>query len=369
MIRIKQLLLFITLISLLLCASCEISLEEDSHPSYAISFTDNGTSMPDREPPDKTPTEKPKDGKTLTVHFIDVGQGDSIFIELPDGKCMLIDSGEWYNAGKVITFIDCLGYKKIDHLLATHPHSDHIGSMKNVIESFDIGKVYMPEAVSDTSTFIKMLEALDAKGASITPVTAGLKVDFGFGVSGEFVAPSEIVEDLNNCSAVLKLTYGEKSFLFTGDAEISEELTITADIDCDVLKVGHHGSYTSSGTSFLQKVSAEIAVISCGKDNDYGHPHKEALDRLSDSGIGKIYRTDISGTVTISCDGRELNVSEGFTPSGHKWVLNISSKKVHLSSCDSAIEMKAENKAYSKRTLEELQKHGYTLCGSCKPKE
>lgn len=369
MIKFKKLLLFITLISILLCTSCEVSLDEDWDFSYEISFTENDASKPDKELPDNTPPEKPNDGKGLTVHFIDVGQGDSVFIELPNGRCMLIDSGEWYNAGKIITFIDCLGYKKIDYLLATHPHSDHIGSMKNIIESFEIGKVYMPEAVSDTSTFIKMLEALDAKGASITPVKAGLKVDFGLGVLGEFVAPSEIVEDLNNCSAVLKLAYGQKSFLFTGDAEIAEELTITADIDCDVLKVGHHGSYTSSGISFLDKVSAEIAVISCGKGNDYGHPHKEALDRLSDSGISKIYRTDISGTISISCNGSKLNISEGFAPSGHKWVLNISSKKVHLSSCDSAIEMKAENKAYSKRTLEELQKLGYTFCGSCKPKE
>lgn len=362
----KKLLLFITLISVLLCASCGMPTDENSQTSYTISIADSDR---DNSIPEKQPPEKESGGKSLTVHFIDVGQGDSVFIELPNGKCMLIDSGESNNAGKVISFIDCLGYKKIDHLLATHPHSDHIGGMKYIIESFDIGNVYMPEAVSSTNVFIRMLEALDAKGVSVTPVEAGLTVDFGLGVSGEFSAPTEIVEDLNNCSAVLKLTYGEKSFLFTGDAEIPEELTITADIDCDVLKVGHHGSYTSSGISFLEKVSAEIAVISCGKDNDYGHPHQEALDRITASGVTEIYRTDISGTVSISCDGKKLSVTEGFTPSGHKWVLNISSKKVHLSSCDSAIEMKAENKAYSKRTLEELQKQGYTLCGSCKPEE
>ena len=265
MIRIKQLLLFITLISLLLCASCEISLEENSHPSYAISFTDNGTSMPDREPPDKAPPEKPKDGKTLTVHFIDVGQGDSIFIELPDGKCMLIDSGEYEYAGRVISLIDCLGYKKLDYVIVTHPHTDHMGGMQRVIENFKIGEIYMPEAVGDTGAFINLLEAIDNMGLSINIAKSGVEIPLSSGAKARFVAPVAIVEDLNNCSAMLHLSYGERSFLFTGDAEILEEETVTDNIDCDVLKVGHHGSYTSSGNAFLKKASPEIAVISCGK--------------------------------------------------------------------------------------------------------
>lgn len=304
--------------------------------------------------------------KTMTVHFIDVWQGDSIFIELPNGECMLIDAGERDYAGRVVSLIDCLGYTKIDYIVATHPHSDHIGGMQRVIESFEIGKIYMPEAVTDTATFINLLEAIDAKGCGITPVTAGLAVDFG-GASGVFVAPTSIVENLNDCSAVFHLSYGEKSFLFTGDAESAEEATFKGDVRCDVLKVGHHGSYTSSSDAFLKKAGAQIAVISCGEGNDYGHPHDAALNRLKKNGIEKIYRTDVSGTISIKTDGKNLSVKEGTEPENYIWVLNIGNKKVHRADCNSALEMNPNNKAYSKRSIEELAELGFGFCGSCKP--
>ncbi len=350
----------------MLCLSaCSIELPDtssnvDSKSSNDVSSTDT-TSKQDK-------VELLPDGE-IRVHFIDVGQGDSIFIELANGKCMLIDAGERDYAGAVISAIDCLGYSKIDYLVATHPHSDHIGGMQRVVENFEIGNIYMPEAVSDTQTFINLLETLDARKLSINVAKSGVSINIDASTVAEFVAPVTIVDDLNNCSAVLKLKYGNKTFLFTGDAEIPEEETIKADISCDVLKVGHHGSYTSSGKNFLTLAKPEIAVISCGKDNEYGHPHKDALDRLQNAGIDKIYRTDISGTITVSTDGKTLNVTEGFVPQGYKWVLNISSKKLHTANCESAIEMKEVNRAYSKRTLAELQKLGYTLCGSCKPKE
>ena len=304
--------------------------------------------------------------KTMTVHFIDVGQGDSIFIELPNGECMLIDAGERDFAGRVISLIDCLGYTKIDYIVATHPHSDHIGGMQRVIESFDIGKVYMPEAINDTSTFYNLLEAIDAKGLGVTAVTAGLTADFG-GASGVFVSPTAIVDNLNSCSAVLRLSYGNKSFLFTGDIESDAEATVKLDVSCDVLKVAHHGSYTSSSDAFLKKTGAEYAVISCGTDNEYGHPHDAALNRLKKNGIEKIYRTDISGTITITTDGSNLTLQEGTEIEGYVWVLNLGNKKFHRADCNSAVEMNPVNKAYSKRSIEELLRQGYTPCGSCKP--
>ncbi|MBR6563807.1 MAG: MBL fold metallo-hydrolase [Clostridia bacterium] len=370
-----------SLIALLLCLSvCLLSscialgptledLEEYSR-MHASSGGDGGESSDEAaSDSDSSDSDVSASGdKTMTVHFIDVGQGDSAFIELPNGECMLIDAGERDYAGRVISFIDCLGYTKIDHVVATHPHSDHIGGMQRVIESFDIGTIYMPEAITDTSSFINLLEAIDAKGKTITPVDDTLVVNFG-GAKGRFVAPSVISENLNDCSAILHLSYGERAFLFTGDAEAIEESTVSADIEADVLKVGHHGSYTSSSDAFLSKVKAQIAVISCGKDNEYGHPHDVALKRLENSGVKRIYRTDISGTVTVITDGRTLGVSEGTQVTDYVWVLNIGSKKVHTASCDSAVEMNEYNKAYSIRDLDELLALGYKLCGSCKPNE
>ncbi len=356
----KRFLLFVCLVALLMLSACAVVLPEAPL---------NNDSKPSSDTESKQESLPPLTEGEIRVHYIDVGQGDSIFVELPNGKSMLIDTGEREYAGEVISFVDCLGYKKIDHLVATHPHSDHIGAMQTVVGSFEVGRVYMPDAITDTSTFINLLQTIDDRKIPMTVAKSGVKMDFGESVSAEFVAPVIIVEDLNNCSAVLKLKYGEKTFLFTGDAEILEEETITANIACDVLKVGHHGSYTSSGKTFLEKCAPSIAVISCGKDNSYGHPHKEALDRLKKAGINNIYRTDLSGTVTISSDGKTLNVSEGLVPQGYKWVLNISSKKLHTADCDSAVEMKEINRAYSKRAISDLQSLGYTLCGSCKPKE
>jgi len=362
---LKRFLLIFLAFSLFLLTSCVVTLPDeplgfDSKPIDDGSSTDTAS---------KQENVNPLSDGEIRVHFIDVGQGDSIFVELANGKCMLIDAGERDYAGEVISLIDCLGYGKIDYIVATHPHSDHIGGMQRVVENFEIGNVYMPEAVSDTQTFINLLETLDARKLSINVAKPNVSINIDASTKAEFVAPAIIVEDLNNCSAVLKLKYGNKTFLFTGDAEIPEEETIKADISCDVLKVGHHGSYTSSGNNFLSLAKPEIAVISCGKDNEYGHPHKEALDRLARAGVDKIYRTDISGTITVSTDGKTLNITEGLAPQGYKWVLNISSKKLHTANCESATEMKEVNRAYSKRSLVELQKLGYTLCGSCKPKE
>ena len=246
----------------------------------------------------------------LTVHFLDVGQGDSEFIVLPDGKTMLIDAGESNYGNTVVNYIKALGYSKIDYLVATHPHADHIGGMTKVIQSFSIGAVYMPNATTTTQTYIDLITAIKNAGLTITTAKAGASIFNSNGVSANIVAPNMAnYEDLNNFSAVIKITYSSNSFLFMGDAEELSENEITADVNADVLKVGHHGSTSSTSQTFLNKVSPKYAVISVGADNDYGHPAQITLDKLSSAGA-TIYRTDKDGTVVFKSDGTNITVDK-----------------------------------------------------------
>lgn len=256
-------------------------------------------------------TEKLSQKDTLNVHFLDVGQGDSIFIELPDEKTMLIDAGENYHGEGIINYIGDCGYSKIDYLVATHPHADHIGSMGYIVRNMDIGSVYTPKAAANTKTYENLLESISNKGLKITSAKAGLTIAEESDYIINVVAPVIIDEsDLNNSSAVIKLTYKNNSFLFTGDAEKKELETITDDISADVLKVGHHGSNTSTTEEFLCEVRPTYAVISVGEGNEYGHPHKETL-RLLEEFNCELYRTDIDKTVVFSSDGNTISVKSG----------------------------------------------------------
>ena len=247
----------------------------------------------------------------LNVHFLDVGQGDSIFIELPDEKTMLIDAGENYHGEGIKNYIGDCGYSKIDYLVATHPHADHIGSMDYIVRNMDIGSVYMPKAAANTKTYENLLESISDKGLKITSAKAGLTIAEESDYTINVVAPVTIDEDnLNNSSAVIKLTYKDNTFLFTGDAEKKELETITYDISADVLKVGHHGSTTSTTEEFLNAVNPTYAVISAGEGNSYDHPHKETLDLLEEFNC-KVYRTDIDKTVVFSSDGKTISVKCG----------------------------------------------------------
>lgn len=247
----------------------------------------------------------------LNVHFLDVGQGDSIFIELPDEKTMLIDAGENYHGEGIKNYIGDCGYSKIDYLVATHPHADHIGSMGYIVRNMDIGSVYMPKAAANTKTYENLLESISDKGLKITSAKAGLTIAEESDYTINVVAPVAIDEDnLNNSSAVIKLTYKDNTFLFTGDAEKKELETITYDISADVLKVGHHGSTTSTTEEFLNAVNPTYAVISAGEGNSYGHPHKKTIDLLEEFNC-KVYRTDIDKTVVFSSDGKTISVKCG----------------------------------------------------------
>lgn len=242
-------------------------------------------------------------GGVLRVHYLDVGQADSEFIQLPDGKCMLIDAGNRADGSMVVGYIKNLGYSKIDYLVGTHPHEDHIGGMPDVIDSFDIGAIYMPKVSTNTQTFDDLLTLIQDKGYTINTAKAGAQIAPGINI----LSPSaDYGSELNDWSAVISLTYGSKTFLFLGDAGTGPESTFS--IDADVVKVAHHGSRTAYSASLYQEWTPSIAIISVGSGNSYGLPDEEVIDGLKAVGA-TLYRTDENGTIIIECDGSNLNVA------------------------------------------------------------
>ena len=258
-------------------------------------------SLPDSN---SVPEKAAADGSAMQVTFLDVGQGDCELIVLPDGKTILIDAGESKSADDIISFLEGQGISRLDYVIATHPHADHIGGMQEVIEAFDVGEIYMPRVEHDTKTYENLLLAVQEKGLRVHTAKDGVSLMEEGGVSAQFVAPcADRYKDLNNYSAVLRLTYGDVSFLFMGDAEQESEEQITAEVSADIIKLGHHGSSTSSSQAFLEAVSPATQRSTVGEGNSYGHPHEETLQTLDRLGI-ESYRTDQDGTVTLRPTGR-----------------------------------------------------------------
>ena len=251
-------------------------------------------------------------GNTLKVHFINVGQGDAILVQTPAGQNMLIDSGENDQGETVVNYLISQRVKDLDIVVGTHPHSDHIGGLDTVINHFTIKNIYMPKATNTTESFRDVLTAVKNKGLKISSAKAGVILPLT-GANCRFIAPvKDSYEELNNYSAVIKLEYGSQSFLFAGDAGTESEaqmLNSGADLKAAVLKVGHHGSYSSTGGKFLSAVDPQYAVIMVGADNTYGHPHAQTLTRLDKAGA-TIYRTDYNGTIVFITDGKEMQVSK-----------------------------------------------------------
>ncbi len=237
----------------------------------------------------------------MQVHFIDVGQADSAFIELGNGQTMLIDAGR--SGGDVVDYIRNLQYETIDYVVASHPHDDHIGGMATVLNSFNIGKMYMPKQAHTISAFTNMIDVIENKGIDLYTAKAGTNILSSGNINIEVLAPfSESNSNLNNVSAVVRITYGKTVMLFTGDAEqVIENQLLNSGIDVDVLKVGHHGAGSASSSSFIKAVSPDIAVISVGEGNSYGHPHADTLAILNEVGAD-IYRTDEQGTIVVTAD-------------------------------------------------------------------
>lgn len=247
---------------------------------------------------------------TLSVFYLDVGQGDSEFIELPGGKTMLIDAGTSESGDYIIDFIHERGISKLDYVVATHPHADHIGGMADVLKAFSIGEIYMPDVTHDTKTFDRMLDAIEEKNITVKRAKAGISIFKDGSMNAELLAPcSDSYEELNDYSAVVKLNYGSTSFLFMGDAEELSENEIQGNVQCDVVKVGHHGSNTSSSPGFVSRTKAKYAVICAGRDNSYGLPKDKIISRWQNAGA-EVLRTDIDGTISFTSDGRTVERSD-----------------------------------------------------------
>ena len=244
----------------------------------------------------------------LKVHYLDVGQGDSIFIELPNNETMLIDAAESYQSENIINYLKNLNYQKIDYVIGTHPHTDHIGGLKDIINTFEIGKIYMPKVVSTTKTYESLLMAIKDKNLKINTAKAGTSIIDTDALKINILAPNNSTyTELNNYSVVTKITYGTTKFLFMGDAEKLSENEIKEDVTADVIKIGHHGSNTSSSIDFIKKVNAKYGIISVGLNNKYNLPKEETITNWENSGT-KIYLTSINGTIRASSDGTNIKI-------------------------------------------------------------
>jgi len=331
----------------------------------------------------------------LVVHYIDVGQGDSTLLTCK-GETMLIDAGENDKGTYVQNYLQKQGITKIDYLIGTHPHSDHIGGADVIITKFDVKHVLLPKKDTDTRTYDDVIQAMRYK--SITPEHPSINDSFMLGDARvTILAPgdNDYGDELNDYSIGVLVEHGNDRFIFTGDAETDAESDIVntgINIEADVYQAGHHGSRTSSSDKFLDAVKPSSVVISCGEDNKYGHPHAETMNKFRERGMA-VYRTDEEGTIIATSTGNGITFSD---PASQSWkageptgssqqveettmepdvientetgyVLNANTKKFHLPSCESVRKMSEKNRSISNEDRSKLIEQGYSPCGICNP--
>ena len=368
-----------------------------------------------KEEPVQNHKEEPVQDQFI-VYFIDVGQGDASLITC-DGHSMLIDGGHSKESNKIYSFLKNRGINHLDYIVATHPDDDHVGGLAGALNYASVDTALSPVSSDDSKSFKNFKKYLDKQGVEITVPAFGDNYPLGDSTV-TILGPTEIVDSDNNNSIVLKVTHGENSILFTGDAENKEEYDIIyadADIESTVLKIAHHGSASSTSGDWLNAVNPTVAVISCGMNNEYGHPTSEILDRLKERGI-QTFRTDLHGDITIyDQDGilvyeieknqdadvfvpgfipvedsgtpsiqelgpiEENNVSgdESITrrqgteivPEKHEmdYIVNFKTGKFHYPDCRGVKQMKESNKRYVTCDRQELLNQGYESCGICHP--
>lgn len=322
---------------------------------------------------------------SFTIHFIDVGQADSALVTC-DGHSMLIDGGNADDSNLVYSVLQRETDGHLDYVVGTHAHEDHIGGLSGAFEADTADVTFCPVTEYDSKAFRNFKTRADERGGGITIPAVGDTFTLGE-ATVTVVAVNSVPEDTNNTSIVIRIVYGDTSFLFTGDAEQETEekiLESDQDIESTVLKVGHHGSSTSTSQAFLDAVSPTYAVISCGKDNSYGHPHSETLAKLASAGV-EVFRTDELGDIYCTSDGTEVTFSyweyhkDSDTSAAEieepqqpdtvavTYILNTNSRKFHRPDCSSASQISDANREEYTGTREELIEQGYTPCGYCKP--
>ena len=246
--------------------------------------------------------------KDFCIHVIDVGQADSILITTPSNKNMLIDGGDEDSAKIIKSYLKNKKVKNLDVVIATHPDSDHIGSLDYIIDNFDVEKIYMPNQTTDSECYINLIDSCNKKNLKVNYLSKDDSFNLDDSTNIYVFSPSYITDNNNSNSIVLNISYKNNNFLFTGDCEESNEMDMINSYDLediDFLKVAHHGSYTASSLTFLEETTPDIAVISCGYKNSYGHPHKSTLDNL-ESVDAKIFRTDQNGSMQFYSDGEKI---------------------------------------------------------------
>ncbi len=344
--------------------------------------------QPQPTQPPVQPTQPPTpSGGSFTVHFIDVGQADAALV-LCDGQVMLIDGGNADDSSLMYSYLNRLGITRLDYVIGTHAHEDHIGGVAGALNYASATKAYCPVTSYDTRAFSNFRKAVERNGIGLTVPYVG--EEFYLGSARCQILGVNSTSDTNNSSIVLRIDYGSTSFLFTGDAEREAEQIILDrgyNLRADVLKVGHHGSASSTTYPWLRQIAPSYAVISVGKDNSYGHPTEAVLSRLRDADV-KTFRTDMQGDIICTSDGQNVyfevernegadtfggiggNSTQNSQPSGgsaQTYILNNNSRKFHYPSCSSAQKISPKNKGEYYGTREELIAQGYDPCGSCHP--
>lgn len=254
----------------------------------------------------------PKDSK-LMISYIDVGQGDAAYIKV-NGNDILIDAGPRSNSKELLEQLKAKNIDDFELVIATHPHEDHIGGMVDVFKEYEVKAFYSPKITHTTKTYENLVKAVKDEGLKTKELKGGMVIDLGEGAKFEVFTPQKSeYEELNDYSPIMKLSFGDTSYLFTGDAEkLAEEEALAkykTSLDSDVIKFGHHGSSSSSSNAFIEAVSPKYGIISCAKDNKYGHPHRETLDIIKKYNI-KTFRTDTDGEIILTSDGKSINFNK-----------------------------------------------------------
>lgn len=361
------------LLTLISCGPDPFYADPPNHGGSNGETTDTANGGASDVPPDSN----------FAIHFIDVGQADAALV-ICNGKTMLIDGGNREDSSLIYSYLQKQKITHLDYVVCTHAHEDHVGGLSGALTAATAGKVLAPVTDYDTQVFRNFVSKAAERGCAVTVPMAGEQFALG-DATVHVLGPTKAYDDPNNTSIILRIVYGSTSFLFTGDMETLAEtdlLEAETTLRSTVLKVGHHGSETSTSYRFLREVAPAYAVISVGTDNQYGHPHDVVLSRLRDADV-KVYRTDLQGDVICRSDGKNVSFttaknsdaitnptesdrteSDSSAVTEYAYIGNLNTKKFHAPDCKNLPD--EINRIYF-TTREEAVSAGYSPCGNCDP--